>query len=151
MIKDMDTWTNIRHDILVDEMSRREACRKYNLNFRTIQKILKDPQPPDRPKEYARDKPKTGQFISVIHEILQADKKVHAKQRHTGKRIFERLRDEHDYTGGITVVRDEIRRYKQATAEVFMPLAHPLPRGPIRFLPRRRPSIVAVRSRSCSA
>jgi transposase len=125
VIKDMDTWTNIRHDILVDEMSRREACQKYNLNFRTIQKILKDPEPPDRPKEYARDKPKTGQFISVIHEILEADKKVHAKQRHTGKRIFERLRDEHGYTGGITVVRDEIRRYKQAAAEVFMPLAHP--------------------------
>jgi transposase len=125
VIKDMDTWTNIRRDILVDEMSRREACRKYNLNFRTIQKILKDPEPPDRPKEYARDKPKTGQFISVIHEILGADKKVHAKQRHTGKRIFERLRDEHGYTGGITVVRDEIRRYKQAAAEVFMPLAHP--------------------------
>jgi len=125
VIKDMDTWTNIRHDILVDEMSRREACHKYNLNFRTIQKILKDPEPPDQPKEYARDKPKTGQFISVIHEILQADKKVHTKQRHTGKRIFERLRDEHGYTGGITVVRDEIRRYRQAAAEVFMPLSHP--------------------------
>ena len=125
MIKDMDKWTKIRRDVLVDEMSRRKASLKHNLNFRTIQKILKDPEPPDRPKEYARDKPKTGQFISVIHEILQADKKVHAKQRHTGKRIFERLRDEHGYTGGITVVRDEIRRYKQAAAEVFMPLAHP--------------------------
>ena len=57
MIKDMETWTNIRRDILVDEMSRREACRKYKLIFRTIQKILKDPEPPDGPKEYARDKP----------------------------------------------------------------------------------------------
>ena len=125
MIKDMDKWTRIRRDVLVDEMSRREACRKHNLNFRTIQKILKHPEPPDHPKEYARDKPKIGPFISVIHEILEADKKVHRKQRHTGKRIFERLRDEHGYTGKITVVRDEIRRYKQATAEVFMPLAHP--------------------------
>jgi transposase len=125
VIKDMDKWTRIRRDVLVDEMSRREACLKHNLNFRTIQKILKHPEPPDHPKEYARDKPKIGPFISVIHEILQADKKVHRKQRHTGKRIFERLRDEHNYTGKITVVRDEIRRYKQAAAEVFMPLAHP--------------------------
>jgi len=118
----MDTWTRIRRDVLVEKMSRREACRKYNLNFRTIQKILKHPEPPEKPKEYARAKPKFGPFISVIHEILEADKKVHPKQRHTGKRIFDRLREEHGYTGGITVVRDEIRRFKQQTAEVFMPL-----------------------------
>ncbi|MBL7042710.1 MAG: transposase [Pirellulaceae bacterium] len=121
----MDIWTRIRRDILVEKVSRREACRKYNLNFRTIQKILKYPEPPERPKGYARAKPKIGPFISVIHEILEADKKVHPKQRHTGQRIFGRLRDEHGYTGGITVVRDEIRRWKQQSAEVFMPLAHP--------------------------
>jgi hypothetical protein len=50
----MDKWTRIRRDILVEKMSRREACRKYNLNFRTIQKILKHPEPPEKPKEYAR-------------------------------------------------------------------------------------------------
>ena len=125
MIRDMDKWTRIRRDVLVEKMSRREACRKYHLNFRTIQKILKHPEPPEKPKEYDRAKPKIGPFLPVIHEILQADKKVHPKQRHTGKRIFDRLREEHGYTGGITVVRDEIRRWKQQTAEVFMPLAHP--------------------------
>jgi hypothetical protein len=31
------------------------------------------------------------------------------KQRHTAKRIFERLRDEHDFTGGYTVVKDYVR------------------------------------------
>lgn len=121
----MDKWTKIRQDILVDGMSRREACRKYNLNFRTIQKVLKCSEPPDRPQEVDRAKPKIGPFVSLIHEMLESDKTAHAKQRHTGKRIFERLRDEHGYTGGITVVRDEIRRYKRAAAEVFMPLSHP--------------------------
>jgi hypothetical protein len=28
----MEKWTKIRRDILVEEMSRREACRKYNLS-----------------------------------------------------------------------------------------------------------------------
>ena len=46
MITDMDNWTNIRRDVLVDGMSRREACNKYNLNFRTIQKILSHTEPP---------------------------------------------------------------------------------------------------------
>ncbi len=125
MITDMEKWARIRRDVLVDGMSRREACNKYNLNFRTIQKILNRPEPPEAREKSTRDKPKIGPFIGIIHAILEADKKVHRKQRHTGQRIFARLREEHGYTGGVTVVRDEIRRYKQGAAEVFMPLAHP--------------------------
>ncbi len=121
----MEMWTDIRRDILVNGLSRREACKKYNLNFRTIQKILSYQEPPGYCRKNTRDQPKIGPFLSIIHEILEADKKVHRKQRHTGKRIFERLRDEYGYPGKITVVRDEIRRWKQATAEVFMPLSHP--------------------------
>ena len=125
MITDMDKWTRVRRDVLANDMSRREACKKYNLNFRTIQKIVGHQEPPGYRGKVARGKPTIGPFIPIIHEILEADKKAHPKQRHTGKRIFERLRDEHGYTGKITVVRDEIRRYRQSTAEVFMPLAHP--------------------------
>jgi transposase len=125
VITDMDKWTKIRRDVLVGGMSRRAACKKYNLNFRTIQKILEYQEPPGYRKKGERDKPKIGPFIPIIHEILQADKKVHGKQRHTGKRIFDQLCKEHGYTGKITVVRDEIRRWKQSSAEVFMPLAHP--------------------------
>ena len=113
----MGKWTKIRRDVLVGAMSRRKAVGKYKLNFRTIQKVLQREEPPRHRKKSEGNKPKIGAFIPIIHEILEADKKVHRKQRHTGKRIFERLRDEHGYTGGITVVRDEIRRYKQSTAE----------------------------------
>lgn len=125
MITDMDTWTNIRRDVLVDGMSKREACKKYNLNFRTIQKILSHAEPPGYCQAAVRNKPIIGPFLPIIHEILEADKQVHKKQRHTGQRIFDRLRDEHGYTGGITVVRDEIQRWKRQAAEVFMPLSHP--------------------------
>ena len=125
MFTDMDKWTRIRRDVLAGGMSRRQAVEKYNLNFRTIQKVLQREEPPEHRKKTERDKPVIGPFIPIIHEILEADKKKHRKQRHTGKRVFERLRDEHEYTGGITAVRDEIRCYRQQAAEVFMPLAHP--------------------------
>ncbi len=121
----MEKWTQIRRDVLVGGLSRRAACKKYELSFRTIQKVLASEEPPTHRKKVERPKPVIGPFISIIHDIIEADKKVHPKQRHTGKRIFERLRDEHEYTGGITVVTDEVRRYKQKSAEVFMPLAHP--------------------------
>ena len=125
MYTDMDLWTNVRRAVLVDGMSRREAAEKFDLNFRTIQKILAHEEPPGYRREEPREKPTIGPFIPIIHEILEADKKSHHKQRHTGRKIFERLCKEHEYKGGITVVRDEIRRYRQRSAEVFMPLSHP--------------------------
>lgn len=39
MIKDMDKWTRIRRDVLVEKMSRREACRKYNLSTHKLGEI----------------------------------------------------------------------------------------------------------------
>ena len=125
MITDMHLWTEVRRAVLAGGMSRREAAEKFKLNFRTIQKILAHEEPPGYRRTETREKPTIGPFIPIIHAILEADKKSHRKQRHTGRKLFERLRDEHGYTGGITVVRDEIRRYKQRSAEVFMPLSHP--------------------------
>jgi len=125
VITDMNLWTEVRRAVLADGISRRDAAEKFKLNFRTIQKILAHVEPPGYRRTELREKPTIGRFIPVIHAILEADKQSHRKQRHTGRKIFERLRDEHGYTGGITVVRDEIRRYKQRSAEVFMPLSHP--------------------------
>ena len=99
MITDMDKWTKIRCDVLAGDMSKREACRKYNLNFRTIQKILAHEEPPGYRRKEARNKPIIGPFISIIQEILESDKKVHPKQRHTGKRIFERAQEDSEYKG----------------------------------------------------
>ncbi|WP_238542502.1 IS21 family transposase [Sphingomonas sp. PAMC 26621] len=42
------------------------------------------------------------------------------KQRHTAKRIFERLRDEHDFAGGYTVVKDHVRLCRARGRETFV-------------------------------
>ena len=42
----------------------------------------------------------------VIDAILEADRPVPGKQRHTAKRVFERLRDEHGFDGQYTIVKD---------------------------------------------
>ncbi len=125
MITDMHVWTKVRLAVLRDGMSKREACRKFDLNFRTVQKIIQNEEPPGYRATQPRSKWKLGPFVEIIHGILEADKKVHHKQRHTGKRIFERLRDEYGYTGGLTIVRDEVRLWKSAQKEVFVPLTHP--------------------------
>ncbi len=63
--------------------------------------------------------------LPVIIECLESDKKTHRKQRHTTKKIFERLQKEHGFTGGITIVQDAVRELKQKSREVFLPLSHP--------------------------
>ncbi|HET6518916.1 MAG TPA: IS21 family transposase, partial [Geminicoccaceae bacterium] len=53
------------------------------------------------------------------------DRSAPPKQRHTAKRIFGRLRAEHDFTGGYTIVKDYVRERRAHAREVFVPLAHP--------------------------
>src|SRR5207245_3024936 len=54
-----------------------------------------------------------------------SDRDAPSKQHHTAKRVFERLRDEHGYPGGITQVKEAIARYRRHGKEVFVPLSHP--------------------------
>ncbi len=58
-----------------------------------------------------------------IAEILKQDQVVPRKQRHSAKRIFERIRDE-GYSGGYTRVKEAVREIKQTRREEFVPLVH---------------------------
>ena len=64
-------------------------------------------------------------LFAVIDRILGDDKSRPKKQQHTAKRIFERLRDEHGFTGGITIVKDYVAGWRQRAQEMFVPLVHP--------------------------
>ena len=69
-------------------------------------------------------RPKLDGFTEIIDQILEDDKRVIKKQRHKAKRIFERLRDEHGFTGKLTIVTDYVRERKRRAQEVFIPLSH---------------------------
>ena len=74
------------------------------------------------PAEAAADAPEVDPFTGIIDAILAADEARPKKQRHTAKRIFERVRDEHGYAGGITIVKDYVRAHRLRHREVFVPL-----------------------------
>ena len=61
----------------------------------------------------------------VIDRILEDDLGRPRKQRHTAKRIFERLRDEYGFDGQYTIVKDYVRESRRQTREMFVPLSHP--------------------------
>ena len=81
--------------------------------------------PPGYVRTKEPEKPKLGPLVPVIDAILEADKTAPPKQRHTAKRIFERLRLEHGFLGGYTVVKDYVRLARTRSREVFVPLSHP--------------------------
>jgi hypothetical protein len=86
--------------------SRREPARVFGLIRETVSKMCRFSMPPGYVRQRPTEKPKLGPLIPVIEAILEADRTAPVKQRHTAKRIFERLRDEHGFTGGYTVVKD---------------------------------------------
>ena len=120
----MQLWAEIRRRVLAGEISMRQACVQYQLNWRTVKKIVAQTQPIPRRAAH-RAKTTLDPVIPIIHDILEADRHAPPKQRHTAVRIHQRLCDEHNYTGCITGVRSVVRLWKKTQTEVFIPLTHP--------------------------
>ena len=125
MYRDMEMWRDIRRRVIVDGESKRRICHEYGIHFKTLQKVLSHPAPPGYRQTRPREKRKIGPYLAFIDEILAADKKAPKKQRHTAKRIFDRLCDEYGYDGGYTAVKEAVWAFKQRSREVFVPLLHP--------------------------
>ncbi len=70
-------------------------------------------------------RPKLDGFTDQIDHWLADDKVRPRKQRHTARRIFDRLRSECGFTGGYTIVKDYVRLKKRGSKEMFVPLCHP--------------------------
>ena len=103
MYRIMEDWAEIRKKVLVDGVSRREILRQTGMHRKTLKKILEHSSPPGYRQQKPRPKQKLGAFLERIKQILKEDQAMPRKQRHTAKRIWERLR-EAGFTGGYTAV-----------------------------------------------
>jgi len=120
---DMDWWTKIRLEVLRGETSKREVLRREGIHWETLKKILEHSEPPGYRIEKPRPKPKIGPYLERIAQIIEADKSLPKKQRHTAKRIYERIK-EMGYRGHYTQVREAVKEIKRVKQEVYMPLDH---------------------------
>jgi len=121
--RDMEQWERIRYRVFREGVSKRQILRETGMHWQTLEKILRHPQPPGYQFKETRKQPKIGPFLDRIRKILEGDRQAPKKQRHTAKRIFERLREE-GYSGGQTQVKEAVRRLRGTMREVFMPLVH---------------------------
>ena len=98
----VETYAAVRRFVFVEGKSRREAARVFGLSRETVAKMCRYSVPHGYVRTKEPEKPTLGPLVPVIDAILDADKTAPPKQRHTAKRIFERLRIEHGFLGGYT-------------------------------------------------
>lgn len=120
----VEIYGRVRRAVRVEGKSQRAVAREFGLSRETVRKMLQYAVPPGYQRQQPIKRPKLWPWLGVIDAILEDDKQRPAKQRHTAKRIFDRLKEEHRFTGGYTIVKDYVRGEQVHSREVFVPLTH---------------------------
>ena len=121
----VEMYGRVRRAVHVAGMSIREAARVFGLHRDTVRKMLKYSVPPGYRRQRLPQRPKLDPYKGLIDHILEHDQSLPKKQRHTAKRIYDRLRDEHRFHGKYTIAKDYVRERRRQTREMFVPLSHP--------------------------
>jgi transposase len=124
----MEQFEQIRRDRDREGLSIRALAERHGVHRRAVRQALASPLPPAKGSPEHRSAPKLGEYRELIDEWLVADLQAPRKQRHTAKRVWRRLVDEHGVDVAETTVRDHVRKRRRALGlaprEVFVPQAH---------------------------
>ncbi len=120
----LEKWARVRRKVLLDKQSKRSVMAEEGLHWDTLQKMLAHPEPPGYQRRVSPGR-KIDPHRQWIRDLIEADRKLPRKQRHTAVRIFDRLRKERGYEGGYTAVKEVVAEIKATKGEVFMPLSQP--------------------------
>lgn len=121
----VELYRRVRRAHYVEGKSIRQVARDFNLHRSTVNKMLEYAAPPGYQRQQPPRRPKLDPYTPVIDEILQSDQARPKKQRHTAQRIFQRLKEEHGFSGQYTIVKDYVREHRISHQEMFVPLVHP--------------------------
>lgn len=100
----MEQFESIRRDARDGALSIRALADKHKVHRRTVRLALADATPPPR-KPPVRLAPVLGPHVATVRAWLIADKAVHRKQRHTARRVWQRLVEEE----GVAVAESSVR------------------------------------------
>jgi transposase len=124
----VEQFEQIRRDRDREGLSIRGLAVRHGVHRRAVRQALESAVPPVKRAAVGRAAPKLGPFRAVIDGWLEADRTAPRKQRHTAKRIHQRLVDELGADVAETTVRQYVRARKRAmglaVGEVFVPQVH---------------------------
>lgn len=100
----MELFERIRRDHRKEGLSIRTLARRHEVHRRTVRQALASALPPPRVVP-PRAAPALGPWKATIDGWLTADLTAPRKQRHTARRVWQRLLDEHGAEVGESTVR----------------------------------------------
>lgn len=125
----VELFEQIRRAADVEELSIHELSRRFGVHRRTVRQALASAVPPAH-RYPERAAPVLGPWQEIIDGWLDEDRDAPKKQRHTARRVWQRLVDEHQAEISETTVRRYVARAKGRRSiplgEVMIPQAHPL-------------------------
>jgi len=124
----VELFEQIRRDRDQEGLSIRELAERHGVHRRTVRQALAAALPPPRKRPEGRRAPKLGPYRPLIDSWLTADREAPRKQRHTARRVWQRLVDEHGADVAETTVREYVRRRRRElgdpVGEAFVPQVH---------------------------
>jgi hypothetical protein len=125
----VELFEQIRRDRRTGGWSIRELAGRHHVHRRTVRQALASAVPPPRKAHPPRPRPAIDPYAQVIDGWLLADRDAPRKQRHTARRVWQRLVTEYGATlAEVTVSRYVARRRAELgldRVEVMVPQAHP--------------------------
>jgi transcriptional regulator with XRE-family HTH domain len=110
----VELFEQIRRDRDREGLSIRALAERHGVHRRAVRQALVSPVPPAKRSPRGQPAPKLGAYRALIDAWLEGDREAPRKQRHTAKRIWRRLVDEHGADVAETTVRDYVRSRKRA-------------------------------------
>jgi len=123
----VELFEAIRKDHLLEGESIRGIARERHVHRRTVRQAVKCAVPRPRKATVREPTVLTRSMRVVVDQWLAEDRDAPRKQRHTAKRVYDRLCREQGYTGAASTVRKYVGRRKRelgVSAEAFVPLTH---------------------------
>lgn len=123
----VELFEQIRRDRDREGLSIRELARRHGVHRRAVRQALASPLPPERKRPEGRPAPKLGPFRVLIDSWLVADREAPRKQRHTARRVWQRLVEEHGAEVAESTVREYVRRRRRELcppSDAFVPQVH---------------------------
>jgi transposase len=111
----------IRREYFIKRKSVRQIARELKYSRKTVRKAIRDPGIPSYRRKKPTSKPVMGPYLPIIKQWLEKDRSRPVKQRHTAKRIYDRLKDEYGFPGGERTVRREVSLLKEKIPDSHVP------------------------------
>ena len=121
----MDEKATVRYAVLVEGKSQRQVARELCCSRNTVRKMLTDSNRPKYQLSQARSSPVLGSYKSLLEAWVEEDAKKPKKKRRTATRMFQLLKEEHEYQGAESTLRVYVGKLRRkAKHQVYVTLAY---------------------------